>query len=217
MLHFPSQTKIPSNEKEAFDFRAHDRRNPRLTRTLIATIYNGDILEVDADALIYSTNVMLNCTGGVGGALMMRYGPSIQQQLHATLNEPLHGPRFATQGDVIRLPIREISYAEIFHTVPCDALYRTTPEIVEAILHRCLSDCEKTTAIRSIALSALGCGYGDFDLEQFLRSANQVFQQTQWPGIDSVTIAIPDVYFFKSAQEQNETEQLAYHFSHPPE
>jgi hypothetical protein len=31
-----------------------------------------DVLDLKADALIYSTNVRLNCTGGVGACLLER-------------------------------------------------------------------------------------------------------------------------------------------------
>ena len=171
-------------------------------------IYNGDILDIEAEALVYSTNVMLNCTGGVGGALMMQFGPSIQHELHSILAQ--RKVNFADQGEVIPCPIRGIPYAAIFHTVPCDAFYRTTAEIIADILRQCLASCDAADNVRTIAMSALACGYGNFELDQLLRVASEVFQENQWSGIDAVTIAIPDHYAFKNALEQNDEERLGY-------
>lgn len=44
-------------------------------------IKHTDILDEPADALIDSTNIMLNCTGGVGACLLTKYGSHVQSEL----------------------------------------------------------------------------------------------------------------------------------------
>ncbi len=48
---------------------------------MIARILNIDVLDLPADALIYSSNVLLNCSGGVGACLVERYGKQVQVDL----------------------------------------------------------------------------------------------------------------------------------------
>ena len=56
-------------------------------------LHHGDVLDVEADVLICSANVSLNLSGGVGGALMGRYGEGLQQELHGHLpTEPTTRP-----------------------------------------------------------------------------------------------------------------------------
>src|SRR5437763_11221519 len=48
-------------------------------------IRHGDILDEPADVLICSANPFLTLSGGVGGALLLRYGPSLQSELNEYL------------------------------------------------------------------------------------------------------------------------------------
>jgi O-acetyl-ADP-ribose deacetylase (regulator of RNase III) len=57
-------------------------------------LYHGDIIELDVDVLICSANVSLNLSGGVGGALMEKYGAELQTELHSHLPaNPSRRPR----------------------------------------------------------------------------------------------------------------------------
>jgi hypothetical protein len=66
------------------------------------TVTHGDILDVPADVLVCSANVWLNLSGGVGGTILLRHGPAMQDQLHRWLASRPAGhrrrnrtPRFA--------------------------------------------------------------------------------------------------------------------------
>jgi hypothetical protein len=48
-------------------------------------IRHADLLEAPSDALVYSTNVGLHLSGGVGAQLLERYSWGLQERLHACL------------------------------------------------------------------------------------------------------------------------------------
>jgi len=171
-----------------------------------ARIQNIDVLDLKADALIYSTNVILNCSGGVGACLVKRYGRHVQEDLHKVLSD--QGKKFSEQGAVIQLVPDGMDYARVFHTIPCDGFYNTSEEIVTDILRRSLRECVATDQVRSVALSALATGYGHLGYDEFFRIASSVLSETEFCPLEAVTICIYDTYSFGLACEQIESESL---------
>src|SRR3954470_16058184 len=79
------------------------------------TIKQGNILDEPADVLVCSANVFLNLSGGVGGELLLRYGPEMQQQLHRYLTDRrLH---FVQQCDVVPCGPCGTPYKAVLHAV----------------------------------------------------------------------------------------------------
>ena len=171
-----------------------------------AGIQNIDVLDLKADALIYSTNVILTCSGGVGACLVKRYGRHVQDDLHGLLRD--QDIKFADQGSVFQLVSSGMAYSKGFHTIPCDGFYNTTPEIVTEILGRCLRECVASPAIRSVALSALATGYGRMGYDEFFRVASSVLADSEFASLDSVTLCIYDPYSYSLAREQISEESL---------
>ena len=169
-------------------------------------VRNIDLLDQLADALIYSTNVLLNCTGGVGACLLERYGKQVQTDLHKLLSD--QGIRFAEQGAVIQHVTEGMPYKQVFHTVPCDGFYETTEEIVSGILRYCLKQCAEVENIHTVAMSALATGYGRLLYDDFFRIASTVFSEEDYAGIDSVTICVSNDYSYRLVKEQAAEEKL---------
>ena len=169
-------------------------------------VKNIDLLELPADALVYSTNVLLNCTGGVGACLLERYGKQVQTDLHQLLSD--RGTRFAEQGAVFQHVTDGMPYKQVFHTVPCDGFYDTTEEIVKGILRYCLEQCSATEDIRTIAMSALATGYGRLLFDDFFRIASSIFTENNYPGIDTITICVSNDYSYRLVIEQTTKEKL---------
>ena len=163
-----------------------------------ATIQNIDVLDLPTDVLVYSTNVLLNCSGGVGACLVKRYGKHVQDDLHSLLHD--QDTRFAPRGSIFQLVSTGMPYSKVFHVVPSDGFYNTTSEIVADILRRCLRECLQDPAIRSIALSALATGYGHLEFDEFFRIASTVFAEEEFAAIESVTICICDEYSYNLAK-----------------
>ena len=91
-------------------------------------LHVGDLLDVSADVLVCSANVHLNLSGGVGGALALRYGTANQGALHGFLAQ--NNLHFVRRGAVIRMPPCGSPYQAVLHAVAVDAGYETSPRIV---------------------------------------------------------------------------------------
>ena len=169
-------------------------------------IKKGDVLDEPADALIYSTNVKLNCSGGVGAVLVARYGQRVQDDLRDIRDE--RGRRHVEPGTVIEHVTEGMPYRRVFHTVPVDGWYETSPEIVENVLRRCLEVCAADPGVASVALSALATGYGNLTLKDFLTTAAMVLNDSAYDDIDRIVIRITGPRF-EEAVELITTESLA--------
>jgi len=165
-----------------------------------------DVVDEKADALIYSTNVLLNCSGGVGSCLVEKYGKQVQEDLHALLKDD--GRKFANQGEVFEKVSAGMSYKKVFHTVPNDPMYNTNAVIIESILCCCLSIANADTDVRSVAVSALATGYGKLFFDDFFRIVAKVAKENQYDDIDTLTICSYDSYSYKLACEQIESEGI---------
>jgi O-acetyl-ADP-ribose deacetylase (regulator of RNase III) len=162
-----------------------------------------DVLDDPAEALIYSTNVLLNCTGGVGGALLERYGMPVQRSLHQWLTS--RGLRFASQGDVIDLVAEGMPYLHVLHTVPCDGMYDTSPAIVTRVLTQALEICAADPSVHRVALSALATGYGHLPFDEFLPIAATLMKAPQFSRLAEIVVCFRHEEDFKRAGELNET------------
>src|SRR4051794_37670469 len=120
-------------------------------------VINANIVEVEADALVYSTNTQLALTGGVGAALMKKCGWGIQSDLQSC--SPGTGRQMAEVGDVFETQSPDHPWKIIFHTVATDELYHTDPSTVSRILKRCVRRCAELGNIKSLITSPLGSGY----------------------------------------------------------
>jgi O-acetyl-ADP-ribose deacetylase (regulator of RNase III) len=160
-----------------------------------------DILDDPADALVCSTNVLLNCTGGVGGALLMRYGSSVQAALHGWLAS--RGQRFASQGDVIDLVPPGLPYRHLLHTLPCDGMYDTSPKIVAEVFTKALGICASDPCVHRVAVSALATGYGHLPFDDFLPIAAGVMKLSKFDGIREIVLCLQDDADFNRAKEIN--------------
>ncbi len=165
-----------------------------------------DVLDDPADALIYSTNVLLNCTGGVGGALLERYGRPVQTALHGWLRT--QGLRFASQGDVIDLVADGRPYSHVLHTVPCDGMYDTSPAIVSKVFCKALQICAADASVQRVAVSALATGYGHLLFDNFLPIAVEVMRSPQFQSVPEIVVCFLHEDDFGRAQELNTKHEL---------
>ena len=131
----------------------------------------GQIEDIEADALVYSTNQNLRLTGGVGASLFKRYGYPAQ----AILDKHLSNLNTDTVdvGSIFEGTIEGMPWKRVFHTVATDLNYETNPEIVRDIIKACLESCESDYSINSIAFSALGSGFGSLKYPEFVKILNK--------------------------------------------
>lgn len=126
-------------------------------------IRNANAIEVAGDALLYSTNTQLALTGGVGAALLSRFGLGIQQGLSRAANG-----KTVKVGALFETSVPGLPWRRIFHSIATDEHYHTEPNVVSGILSRCFARCGELGYSRLVT-SALGTGYGDLGLVEFVR------------------------------------------------
>ena len=148
--------------------------------------YKGDILDLPVEVLICSANVSLNLSGGVGGALLARFGLEVQEELHRHL--PKQAPRFARPGDVIVTHPQGTPYKAVLHAVAVDAFYDSSIRLITETVHKamCVASEEKA---RTVALAALATGYGHLTVGQFADGLRPVLADTFEP-IQTVIVAV---------------------------
>jgi O-acetyl-ADP-ribose deacetylase (regulator of RNase III) len=150
------------------------------------TVKHGDILDEPADVLVCSANVFLNLSGGVGGAILLRYGDAMQQELHCWLAE--RNLRFVQQGDVVPCGPSGTPYRAVLHAVAVDAFYGSSPAVVQAVVSRSLVMAASLQA-RRVALTAVATGYGRMSMADFARGLAPVKTQT-FPPLEEVVIVL---------------------------
>jgi O-acetyl-ADP-ribose deacetylase (regulator of RNase III) len=146
------------------------------------TLKCGDILDQSADVLVCSANVFLNLSGGVGGAILLRYGEGMQKELHCILAGQQR--RFAQQGEVVITSPCGAPYRAVLHAVAVDGFYQSSTQIVTAVVEKSLIMAASVGAER-VALTALATGYGRLSMRQFAEGIA--------PLIESSFLAIQEV------------------------
>ena len=149
-------------------------------------VHSGDLLDVPADVLICSANVYLTLSGGVGGALLLRYGPAMQEALARHLTE--RGVRYVERGAVIAVDGCGTPYRTVLHAVAVDGLYETNMEVVSHIIANSLQMAAQQSA-RTVALAALATGYGRKSMEFFASALMPIIDRDVSP-IQTVVIGV---------------------------
>ncbi len=146
-------------------------------------ILNTDILTLRTDGLICSANPALNMSGGVGGAMLLRYGPEMQEWLYAHLRSS--GCRYLEPGEVAVAP--GTPYKAVAHAVAVDAFYDTSTEIIRRAYENALGQLA-SAGCHTVAAACLGCGYGRCPVEDFITAIKPLVEGSL-PGIERVTLA----------------------------
>jgi O-acetyl-ADP-ribose deacetylase (regulator of RNase III) len=152
------------------------------------TVKHGDILDEPADVLVCSANVWLNLSGGVGGEILLRHGPRMQQQLHRHLSE--RGLRFVQQGEVVACDPCGLPCRAVLHAVAVDCFYGSSPEVIGSVVCKALALAASLGA-RKVALTALATGYGRMSLADFARGLVPILS-LEFPPVAEVMVCLRD-------------------------
>lgn len=144
----------------------------------------GEILDLPADGLICSANVQLNLSGGVGGAILLRYGDEMQRWLHDFLRE--RKLKYSRPGECVIAPSRGTPFKAVAHAVAIDGFYETSPEVIEQAYDTALRALA-AQGCHTVAAACLGCGYGRFPVSEFAKVIDSVRRKAH-TGIDQVTL-----------------------------
>ncbi len=146
-------------------------------------LWNGDICDLEVDAIVNAANVMLWMATGVGGALKRRGGDAIE---FAAVRQ---GP--AALGSAIVTPAGTLAARYVIHAVSLDRDRRTSPTAIEQAVRSAMARARELD-VRSIAFPALGTGVGGFPLEQAARITVATVRDElpRSPAIETVVFAL---------------------------
>ena len=146
-------------------------------------VRRGDILDEPADVLVCAANPHLTLSGGVGGALLLRYGPALQAELDDHL-----GRRHVDVGTVVVTEAVGTPYRAVIHAVAVNALYESSPAIVAGVVRAALAVAAQRDA-RTVALAAVATGYGRLSIGQFAQGVSGLTGEA-FPPVERVTVVV---------------------------
>src|SRR5580765_1070446 len=119
-------------------------------------LWNGDICDLEVDAIVNAANLSLWMSTGVGGALKRAGGDAIE--FAAVRHEPV------PLGESIVTTAGTLAARAVIHAVSLDRDRRTSGPVIEAAVRSAMARAREIGAT-SIAFPALGTGVGGYPLD----------------------------------------------------
>ncbi len=123
-------------------------------------LWNGDICDLEVDAIVNAANLSLWMSTGVAGALKRAGGDAIEFAAVRQAPVPL--------GGAIVTPAGNLAAKAVIHAVSLDRERRTSGPVIEAAVRSAMARAREIGAT-SIAFPALGTGVGGFPLDEAAR------------------------------------------------
>jgi O-acetyl-ADP-ribose deacetylase (regulator of RNase III) len=157
-------------------------------------LWNGDICELEVDAIVNASNVSLWMSTGVGGALKRAGGDAIE---FAAIRQ---GP--VEVGDAIVTPAGSLAARYVIHAVSLDRDRRTSAEAIERAVRNVFARAREL-GVTSLAFPALGTGVGGFPLDDaarvMLAAVHDEVQRS--PAIANVIFALRGVATYQAFEQ----------------
>lgn len=150
------------------------------------TVKVGDVLDEPADVLICSANPWLNLSGGVGGAILLRGGEAVQNELRGHLRQA--GQSAVEAGSVIRTGPGPLGVKHILHVVAIDPFYGSSVELAQKGLAAGLEQA-RTLAAATVVTPMLATGFGPLTAAEF-GEALAMISTGNWSPIDRLTVVV---------------------------
>jgi len=146
-------------------------------------LWNGDICDLEVDAIVNPANLSLWMATGVGGAIKRAGGDAIEFAAVRQAPVPLGGAVVTTAG--------ALAARAVIHAVSLDRDRRTSGPAIEAAARSAMARAREIGAT-SVAFPALGTGVGGFPLEEAARiTVGAVRSELERsPGIEHVVFAL---------------------------
>ena len=140
--------------------RLDDGRSPE--RTLLAHIelWNGDICDLEVDAIVNAANLSLWMATGVGGEIKRAGGDAIE--FAAVRQAPV------ALGEAVVTPAGKLAARAVIHAVSLDRDRRTSAEVIDKAVRSAMRRARELQ-VASLAFPAMGTGVGGFPLDEAAR------------------------------------------------
>ena len=146
-------------------------------------LWNGDICELEVDAIVNAANISLWMSTGVGGAIKRAGGDAIE--FAAVRQAPV------SLGDSIITPAGKLAARVVIHAVSLDRDRRTSATVIDRAVRSAMARAREIGA-SSIAFPAMGTGVGGFPLDEAaLVTVKAVRDELpRSPGVEHVILAM---------------------------
>jgi O-acetyl-ADP-ribose deacetylase len=165
-------------------------------------LWNGDICDLEVDAIVSPAGTSLWMSTGVAGEIKRAGGDSIE---FAAVRQ---GP--ARLGDAIVTPAGRLAARVVIHAVSLERDRRTSATAIDAAARSAMQRARELS-LTSIAFPALGTGLGGFPLDEAARIAVEaVRDELADPGsIEHVVFALRGAAAYQAfSQALTETEPV---------
>ncbi len=146
-------------------------------------LWNGDICDLEVDAIVNPANPSLWMSTGVGGALKRAAGDEVE--FLAVRQAPV------AVGDAVVTPAGRLAARVLIHAVSLDRDRRTSAAAIEAATRAAFARAREES-VTSLAIPALGTGVGGFPLAEAARvTVGTVRDEIERsPGVETVVFAL---------------------------
>jgi O-acetyl-ADP-ribose deacetylase (regulator of RNase III) len=146
-------------------------------------LWNGDICDLEVDAIVNAANVSLWMSTGVGGAIKRAGGDAIE--FAAVRQAPVE------LGSAVVTPAGKLAARAVIHAVSLDRDRRTSGPAIDAAVRSAMARAREINA-SSVAFPALGTGVGGYPLDEAavvtVRAVREELQKS--PTIQHVIFAM---------------------------
>jgi O-acetyl-ADP-ribose deacetylase (regulator of RNase III) len=146
-------------------------------------LWNGDICDLEVDAIVSPANVTLWMSTGVAGAIKRRGGDAIE--FAAVRQAPV------ALGDAIVTDAGSLAARWVIHAVSLDHQRRTSAETIDLAVRSALRRARELR-VETLAIPALGTGVGGFPLDEAARITVAAVRDElpASPGLATITFAL---------------------------
>ena len=120
-------------------------------------LWNGDICDLEVDAIVNAANASLWMSTGVAGEIKRAGGDAIEFAAVRQTPVPL--------GEAIVTPAGRLAARMVIHAVSLDRDRRTSAEIIDRAVRSAMARAREQR-VTSIAFPAMGTGVGGFPLDE---------------------------------------------------
>ncbi len=123
-------------------------------------LWNGDICDLEVDAIVNAANLSLWMSTGVGGEIKRAGGDEIEFAAVRQAPVPL--------GEAIVTPAGSLAARVVIHAVSLDRDRRTSAAVIDRAVRSAMARAREIRA-SSVAFPAMGTGVGGFPLDEAAR------------------------------------------------
>jgi O-acetyl-ADP-ribose deacetylase len=156
-------------------------------------LWNGDICDLEVDAIVNAANVSLWMSTGVSGEIKRAGGDAIEFAAVRQAPVPL--------GEAVFTPAGRLAAKVIIHAVSLDRDRRTNGEIIGRAVRSAMT-VARELRVSSIAFPAMGTGVGGLPIDEAARVTVTAVRAElpQSPLIDHVTFAMRGAAAYEAFQ-----------------